>query len=62
VRFVLYGLLGPFAAILIERFGLRRVVCTALLLIAVGLLLATQMGALWQLFALWASRLVPAPD
>ena len=57
VRFMLYGLLGPFAAILIERFGLRRVVCSALLLIAIGLLLATQMGALWQLFALWGVAL-----
>ena len=57
VRFMLYGLLGPFAAILIERFGLRRVVCSALLMIALGLLLATQMGALWQLFALWGVAL-----
>jgi MFS family permease len=57
VRFVLYGLLGPFAAILIERLGLRRVVCSALLLIALGLLLATRMGALWQLFALWGVSL-----
>jgi MFS family permease len=57
MRFILYGLLGPFAAILIERFGLRRVVCSALLLIAFGLLLATQMRALWQLFALWGLAL-----
>jgi sugar phosphate permease len=53
VRFALFGLMGPFAAILIERFGLRRVVCIALALIAAGLLLATRMNALWQLFALW---------
>jgi MFS family permease len=53
VRFALYGLLGPFAAILLERYGLRRIVCTALLLIATGLLLATRMTALWQLFVLW---------
>jgi sugar phosphate permease len=53
VRFALYGLLGPFAAILLERYGLRRIVCTALLLVAAGLLLATRMHALWQLFVLW---------
>jgi sugar phosphate permease len=53
VRFALFGLMGPFAAILMERYGLRRVVCTALLLIATGLALATRMTALWQLFALW---------
>jgi len=53
VRFVLYGLLGPFAAVLIERYGLRRIVCSALGLLAVGLLLATRMAAIWQLFVLW---------
>jgi sugar phosphate permease len=53
VRFALFGLMGPFAAILMERFGLRRIVCVALLLIAAGLLLATHMTALWQLFVLW---------
>jgi len=53
VRFALYGLMGPFAAILIERLGLRRVVCVALALIAASLLLATRMSALWQLFVLW---------
>jgi sugar phosphate permease len=53
VRFALFGLLGPFAAILMERYGLRRIVCIALLMIAAGLLLATRMRALWQLFVLW---------
>jgi MFS family permease len=49
----LFGLMGPFAAILMERYGLRRMVCIALLLIAAGLSLATRMTALWQLFVLW---------
>jgi MFS family permease len=53
IRFVLFGLMGPFAAILMERYGLRRIVCSALLLIASGLLLSTRMTALWQLFVLW---------
>ena len=57
VRFVLFGLMGPFAAILMERYGLRRIVCLALALTASGLLLATQMTALWQLFALWGVML-----
>ena len=35
VNLVLYGLIAPFAAALMERFGLRRVVSTGLLLIAV---------------------------
>lgn len=53
IRFALFGLLGPFAAILMERYGLRRIVCLALVLIASGLMLATRMNALWQLFVLW---------
>jgi len=53
VRFALFGLLGPFAAIMMERYGLRRIVPIALVLIALGLLLATRMHALWQLFVLW---------
>jgi sugar phosphate permease len=53
IRFALFGLLGPFAAALMERYGLRRIVCVALLLIASGLLMATRMRALWQLFVLW---------
>lgn len=53
LRFVLFGLMGPFAAILMERYGLRTIVCTAMLLVATGLLLATRMTALWQLVLLW---------
>src|ERR1700736_1151131 len=52
VRFALFGLMGPFAAILIERYGLRRIVCIAMLLIASRLLLATYMRAVWQRFVL----------
>jgi MFS family permease len=57
VRFALFGLMGPFAAILMERYGLRRVVCIALVLVAMGLLLATRMTRLWQLFLLWGVML-----
>jgi len=57
VRFALFGLMGPFAAILMERYGLRRVVCIALVLVAMGLLLATRMTRLWQLFVLWGVML-----
>ena len=53
LRFMLYGLIGPFAAVLMERYGLRRIVCSALVLIATGLVLATRMTALWQLLVLW---------
>jgi sugar phosphate permease len=53
VRFALFGLLGPFAASFILRFGLRRVMVTASMLIAVAMVLATRISTLWQLFWLW---------
>jgi len=53
VRFALYGLLGPFAAIFIARFGLRRIMVTALGFVAVSMALATGITQLWQLFFLW---------
>lgn len=53
VRFALFGLLGPFAAVFIMRFGLRRVVAIALTTIGVSIGLATHVTELWQLFALW---------
>jgi len=53
LRFALFGLMGPFAAVLMERFGLRAVICTALAMVAGGMALSTQVHALWQLVALW---------
>lgn len=53
VRFALFGLLGPFAAVFIGRFGLRTIMVTAASLIAVAMVLATQVTQLWQLFLLW---------
>jgi sugar phosphate permease len=53
VRFMLYGLMGPFAAVMMERYGLRRVICLALLLVAGGVVLVTRMTGLWQLVVLW---------
>lgn len=57
MRFVLFGLMGPFAAILMERFGIRNVICTALALIAGGMLLATRMTQFWQLIILFGIML-----
>ncbi|MBS0445932.1 MAG: MFS transporter [Proteobacteria bacterium] len=53
VRFALFGLLGPFAAIFIARFGLRRIMVTAASFIAAAMVLATGVTQLWQLFVLW---------
>ncbi|MCZ2496554.1 MFS transporter [Xylophilus sp. Kf1] len=57
VRFALFGLMGPFAAVLMERFGLRAVMCTGLLLVGGGMALVTQASHLWQLFVLWSLML-----
>lgn len=53
IRFILFGLIGPFAAIFMERFGLRNVICLALTLVAACMALSTQMTQLWHLFLLW---------
>jgi MFS family permease len=53
LRLVLYGVIAPFAAALMIRVGLKRVVASALALILVGLALSTQMQARWQLTLTW---------
>ncbi|OOG52211.1 MFS transporter [Polaromonas sp. C04] len=57
LRFALYGLMGPFAAVLMERWGLRAVMCTGLALVGAGMALATLATQLWQLFILWGLML-----
>lgn len=53
VRFALFGLLGPFSALFIARFGLSRIMVVAASLIAIAMALATAVTQLWQLFMLW---------
>ena len=53
INLVLYGLGGPFAAGLYDRFGIRRVIVIALATIAISSTLTTQMDAPWQLDLLW---------
>lgn len=53
VNMAFYGLTAPFAAALMERFGIRRVVVGALLLTAAGSGLTVFMTASWQLVLLW---------
>ncbi len=57
LRLVLFGLVAPFAAALMLRYGIRIVVSTALCLIVLGLILATQMTAVWQLWLTWGLML-----
>jgi MFS family permease len=53
VNLVLFGLIGPFAAALMARVGLRRVVMGALALVATAALATTAMTSPWQLVVLW---------
>ena len=53
VNLLLYGLTAPFAAALMDRFGIRRVVAVALALVASGSALTTQMTQPWQLILCW---------
>ncbi|AFK52450.1 MFS transporter [Tistrella mobilis] len=53
IRLLLFGLMGPFAAALINRFGVRRMVLTSLSTVGGGLALSLAMTELWQLILLW---------
>jgi sugar phosphate permease len=49
----LYGVLGPFAVAIFERFGLVRTVASALVLLAVGVGATTLMTRPWHMMLLW---------
>lgn len=53
VNMVLFGVTAPFAAALMDRFGVRPVLAGALVLIATGTGLGLLMTASWQLILLW---------
>ncbi|MEV7113653.1 MFS transporter [Streptomyces anulatus] len=53
VNMILFGLTAPFAAALMDRVGIRRVVVGALLLVSAGALLTSFMSQPWQLVAYW---------
>jgi MFS family permease len=48
-----YGLMGPFAAALMQRFGIRRVIMSALALMSVAIAASYFMTEAWQLILLW---------
>jgi MFS family permease len=53
VNILLYGLIGPFAAALMQGLGVRRTTLIALTLLAAGVSLATLVTRPWQLILLW---------
>lgn len=53
LNLVIYGLVAPFAAAVMERFGIRRVVTAALVLVGLASAATTVMTSPWQLWLLW---------
>ncbi|RNB67267.1 MFS transporter [Brevibacillus panacihumi] len=53
INLLLYGLVGPFSAAVMDRFGIRRITIFALFLLALGTSLTTWMYASWHLALLW---------
>src|SRR5512145_1055559 len=53
INIALFGLIGPFAASVMDRWGVRRVILAAVALLAASVALTTQMQSQWQLTLLW---------
>jgi MFS family permease len=53
IRFILFGLMAPFAAALLNRYGLRNVTLAAQLVVVAGLVGSLFMTKVWQLWLLW---------
>jgi MFS family permease len=53
IRFILFGLMAPFAAALLNRYGLRNVTLAAQLIVVSALVASLGMTEVWQLVLLW---------
>jgi sugar phosphate permease len=53
IRFILFGLMAPFAAALLNRYGLRNVTLAAQLIVVSALVASLAMTHVWQLMLLW---------
>src|SRR6476659_8533040 len=53
INIALFGLIGPFAALVMDRWGLRRVILLALGLLSISVASSTLMHTRWQLTLLW---------
>ncbi|MBV8465583.1 MAG: MFS transporter [Burkholderiales bacterium] len=53
LNLALFGLMGPFAAAAMQRFGIRRTVMSALAVLAVGVGLSSMMRHSWQMVLIW---------
>ena len=53
LRLMLFGLFGPFAAAFMNRYGVRAVMVSAVIIISAGLIASLAMTQIWQLVLLW---------
>src|SRR6202167_3259050 len=53
INLALFGLMGPFAAAAMQRFGMRRTVLAALTVLAIAVALSSRMRAAWQMVLIW---------
>jgi sugar phosphate permease len=53
INLALFGLMGPFAAAAMQRFGMRRTVLAALTGLAIAVALSSRMRAAWQMVLIW---------
>jgi len=53
INLLLYGAIGPFAAAIMDRFGVRRTMGLALAATGIGVAMTPAMSESWQLLALW---------
>jgi len=53
IRFILFGLMAPFAAALLNRYGLRNMTLAAQLIVVSALVASLAMTKVWQLMLLW---------
>ena len=61
INLALFGLVGPFAAAAMQRFGMRRTVVSALAILVVGVALSSRMSAAWQMVLIWACSSAARP-
>jgi sugar phosphate permease len=53
INIALFGLIGPFAASVMDRFGLRRIILLAIALLGGAVALSTRMHTEWHLMIVW---------
>src|SRR5436305_10999716 len=53
IRFILFGLMAPFASALLNPYGLRNVTLAAQLIVVSALIASLAMTEVWQFVLLW---------